>query len=228
MNEYLFLAQVIIISATNLIALRFGKEALITLLCLQALLANIFVTKQTLLFGLCVTCTDAFIIGCDLSLNLLQEYSGRKVAKKAIWISFASMLFYLVISQIHLLYLPAPIDTMHGYFQMICGFAPRIVVASLAAYLTAIKVEYYLYQRLMTLFDGKHVILRNYLSIAVSQLVDTILFSVLGLYGLVDNIAHIMILSYIIKLSTIFLATPLVFWGLRLTGFNRIRMEKSL
>ncbi|MBT4856343.1 queuosine precursor transporter [bacterium] len=212
-NELIFFSHIIVISVGNIIALRFGKEALVAFLCIQALIANIFVSKQILLFGLCVTGTDAFIIGCDLSLNLLQEYFGRKVANKTIWISFSVLLFYLVMTQIQLFYIPNCYDTMHPHFQMILGMAPRIILASLVAYLTAIKVEYILYQWLKSKLNGRFLILRNYGAIIVSQLLDTIIFSILGLWGSVHSIIHIMILSYIIKLIALFIATPLVFTG---------------
>ncbi|OGB97625.1 hypothetical protein A3F06_03790 [candidate division TM6 bacterium RIFCSPHIGHO2_12_FULL_36_22] len=214
-NEFIFIIHILAISIGNIVALRLGKEALVTFLCLQALLANLFVTKQVLLFGLCVTCTDSFIIGCDLSLNLLQEYFGKKIASKTIWISFTALLFYLVMTQIQLWYLPNCYDIMHPHFQMILGITPRLIFASLTAYLVAIKIEYILYQWLKQKLDGRYIILRNYGAIIISQLIDTIIFSTLGLWGYVHSVLHIMVLSYIIKLIALFVATPLVFAGAR-------------
>jgi uncharacterized PurR-regulated membrane protein YhhQ (DUF165 family) len=54
----------------------------------------------------------------------------------------------------------------------------------------------------------------------VTQLLDTILFSLLGLYGLVANIWQIIIISYLIKLFAIGIATPLV-------GFSKWVMRGS-
>ncbi len=71
-NEILFLSQIIIIALVTLGALRRGSEALVAWVCLQTLLSDWFVTKQMLLFGLEVTCSDAYAVGTILGINLMR------------------------------------------------------------------------------------------------------------------------------------------------------------
>lgn len=87
---------------------------------------------------------------------------------------------------------------------------PRIVIASFSVYLFVQMLDYYLYGLLKKIYNEKHLVLRNYFSIALCQLIDTVLFSFLGLYGLVENVWHIIFISYTIKLMSIIIATPFV------------------
>lgn len=209
-NELIFLLHCSCISLFALGALWLGREALVGFICLQAILANLFVVKQITLLGLNATASDAFTVGGVLGLNLLQEYYGQDEAKKAIWISFFMLVFYGIVSQIHLAYIPSSFDTMQTHFAPILGFMPRIVIASFTVYLIAQHLDALLYGYFKKMAQGRYLIIRNYGSIVISQLVDTVLFSVLGLYGIVDNVLHIIIVSYAIKLATIMVATPFI------------------
>jgi len=207
-NELIFLFQTLFVSATTLAALYLGKEALVAFICLICVLANLFVLKQTTLFGLNATCADSFTIAATLGLNLLQEYYGPTIARKTITINFFLLLFYAVISRIHLIYIPSPADTSQTAFTLILGFMPRIAIASLTCYLISQYIDYLVYGFLKKKLVNRFLLIRNYGSMLISQLIDTILFSFLGLYGIVDSIGEIIVISYIIKVIAIALAAP--------------------
>jgi uncharacterized integral membrane protein (TIGR00697 family) len=209
-NELVFVLHTVTVSLAALAALRLGKEALVAFICLVCVLANFFVVKETTLFTLHATCSDAFTIGATLGLNLLQEYYGREITRKTIWINFFLLIFYAIISQVHLLYIPSAADSTQAAFTTILSFMPRIVIASFSVYFIAHMIDYTLYGFLKQACKDKFFILRNYGSIAISQLVDTILFSFFGLYGIISNIGEIMVVSYAIKLVAIALATPFI------------------
>ncbi len=210
MNELIFILHTIIISCFALCALALGKNALVAFVCVQCVLANLFVIKQITLFGLHATCSDAFTVGATLGLNLLQEYFGRTITKKAIWINFFVLIFYAIVSQIHLAYSPSSVDTMQPHFSPILAFMPRIVIASFSVYLLVHLLDYTLYGALKRIFNQKYLLVRNYASVIVCQLIDTVLFSFLGLYGIIEHIWEVILVSYMIKLMVIFIATPFV------------------
>ncbi len=212
-NELIFLAHVGIISASVLGALMLGAPALNALIVLQAVLANLFVAKQTVLFGLLVTCTDAFAVGCGLTLNIIQEYYGRPAARRAIIISFAGLVFFMVMAVFQQWYAPAFQDIFHAHWRILLCATPRIVLASGIAYVCAQFTDYYVYQYAQA--RRLPFIWRNYSSLIISQLIDTVLFSVIGLWGIVDALAQVIIFSYAIKLITIIIATPLVSFARR-------------
>ena len=124
MNLFFFF-HALFIGICALIALRLGQCALVAFISVQSILANLFVLKQIAFFGLTATCSDAFIVGGVLGLNLLQEYFGKKAALRAIWTSFFLMLFYAVVSHIHLMYIPRITDTTQEMVQTTYGIIPQ-------------------------------------------------------------------------------------------------------
>ncbi|OGB86517.1 hypothetical protein A3J41_02665 [candidate division TM6 bacterium RIFCSPHIGHO2_12_FULL_38_8] len=215
-NELLFILHVATVSGGALFFARLGKSALIAYVSLLFVAANIFVIKQIDLFHFCVTSSDAFIVGISMSCNLLQEFWDKKFARQAIWISFATCVFYMLIAKIIVAYQPANIDTMQAHFVAITQNTVRITLASLIAYLVTQTIDIYLYGFVKKLTQGKYFVARNYFAIAISQAIDTILFSFLGLYGIVENIFDILILSFSIKLIAIAITTPFLMLAKRI------------
>jgi len=209
-NELIFLLQTALVGLATLGALFLGCEALVSLVCLECVLANLFVLKQTTLFGLNATCSDAFTIGATLGLNVLQEYFGRSIARKTIWINFFLLVAYALFSRIQLAYLPSVADTMQSVYAPLLLVMPRIVIASFTVYLIAQLVDYHLYGFLKRRSERFPLVVRNYASILVSQFVDTVLFTFLGLYGLIENLWQVVAISYAVKMVAIFLQTPFI------------------
>ena len=221
MNELLFIFHSLFITGCVLGALYVGKEALIGLIALLAIFSNLFVTKQITLFGLHATPTDAFTIGIVLSLNVLREYYGQAITKKAISISFALSLFYTVVSQLHVLYVPNLYDAMHHHAVALFGIMPRIITASLFTYFVVQRFDCFFYEFLKKRCKNNYLIIRNYGSLIISQFLDTALFSFLGLYGVVDSIIPVVGVSYCIKLLVIFIATPFLWFSKKIMDVKK-------
>lgn len=210
MNEPIFLIHLVCIGLTTLVMLRFGLTGLVAFLCAQTLLANLFVIKQINLLGLNATAADIYIVGSVLTLNLIQEYYGKNEARRAIWVSFALLSFYTIVSQIHLAYLPNNSDFSQDAYYLILSFMPRITIASMVTYLLVQYFDTFFYGLLKSITRGKFLTSRNMISIGVSQLLDTALFSILGLYGILHNIVQIMLVSFTIKMVVMLILTPTV------------------
>lgn len=199
-NEVLFVGHIFVVIAAILIALRLGKEALIAVFCLLIISANLFVIKQIEFLGFTITCTEAMTIGCILSLNLIQEYWGKQEAKKAIYCSLFLLSFFAVLGQFHLLYVPSSHDLHHDAFAQILQHSPRILLASLAVTFFTQRFDMAFYGFLKRKWSRQNLVFRNLSSLALSQLLDTVLFSFLALKGIVHSIVPIMIVSYLIKM----------------------------
>lgn len=171
---------------------------------------NLFVTKQITLGGLNATGSDALGIGAVLGINLLREYCGASVARTGVIISFAIVCFYTVVAFLQLLYVPSAFDTQHIHFVALLQPMPRILAASLFSYMIVQTLEYVLYDFFKKKYHSKFFILRNYGVVLFTQFLDTILFALLGLYGLVHHVGEIILVSYTIKAATIILMTPLI------------------
>lgn len=210
MNEFLFLSQIVIVLSTTIICWRWSKEALIVHAVLQALFANFFLLKQISLFGLQVTASDAFAVGSLLSMNFLQEFHGKKVASLSIRISFFSLLFFVLFSQIHLLYSPSFADQAHSSYTALFSFAPRLFFSSLAAFWITQQFDLWFFNWLTRTAPRFQFPMRSALSLIVSQGLDTILFTFLALYGISPSIRDILLISFFIKCLTIGIFFPLV------------------
>jgi len=202
-NELIFFLHIILIVFIAFGALKIGKEALIALTALLAVAANFFVLKQMLLFNWNVTCSDVFAVGSILSLNLLQEHFGKEAARRAVSICFFAMIFFGLMSQIHLFYTPSPYDYAHPSYLALLTPAPRLLLASLLSFFLVQQIDVALFSFLKKRFTSLDWRLRNGVSLFVSQLLDTVFFSLLGLYGLVASLESIIVVSFLVKLFII-------------------------
>lgn len=212
MNNLLFFTSALLIVTFSLLAVQRDKAVLIAWIALQSVLANLFVLKQISLFGFNATASDIFAIGSLLGLNFLREkygaIEGRQACKIAILTSFFCMIFFAIVSQIHLLYEPSALDTTQHAFEQILTPNPRILLSSVFAFFTVQIFDLYFYAFLKRTLKNKNLILLNSLSLGSSQLIDTVLFTFLGLYGYVSNIGEIIIISYTIKMLAIATIVP--------------------
>ena len=210
MNELILLAYCFTVASGALGALRFGKEGLIGFICVQVILVNLFVLKQINLFGYTATAADALAVGITLSLNILQEYYSRETALSAIWISFYCAVFYALVSLFHLAYTPVLSDTTHTLFKTLLLPMPRIVIASLITFLIVQHLDAQIYFLLKRKFHAQYFVLRNYGSLFLTQFLDTVLFTFLGLYGTTESLSNFSTLFDIIKVSSIIKAVVII------------------
>jgi queuosine precursor transporter len=215
-NEFIFLVYSFVVAAAAIGALWLSYEALVALVCVEIILMNLFVTKEILLCGFVATAADVLGIGVALTLNLIQEYYGADRARRTMWLGFAAALMYVLFSFFQCGYLPAPEDRMHAHFLELLTPMPRIICASLVTFLIAQTADRNLYAIFNRIWHGGYFIARNELSLVLTQLLDTVLFSFLGLYGLISNLANIVVVSYLIKLIAILLAVPFLWIARRL------------
>ncbi len=214
MNESIFFLHIFLVVGSALFALRLGKEALFVFVALQVICANLFVVKQMRLFGCFVTCSDVFAVGAILGSNLIQEYYGRAEARRSIWISFGSMFFFMAMSYVHLAYMPLFSDRTHEAFSLIFSHSLRIVLASISVYAFVQFLDVSLFGWFKSLLKQKYLPLRIGMSLVITQGIDTVLFSFLGLYGIVISVLDVMIVSFFVKCVIIGLGSPL-------TAFSR-------
>lgn len=216
MNELLFFTHLIVVLLFALGALRLGKEALTAWVAIQALIANLFVLKQMTFFGWNITCSDVFVIGSILGLNLLQEYYGKESAKKATWICFFFLFFFATMSWIHLHYVPSAHDTTQGAFSTLLSPAPRLLIASLFVFLLVQQIDVRLFALAKRFLPQSSLALRNGICLLLSQFIDTVLFTFAGLWGIVSSIGDILLVSYLIKVAIIFSITPCLLFTRRI------------
>ncbi len=200
MNEVVFFSHIAILILATLAAMRVGKTALMGLIFMQVALANLFVTKQILLFGLPVTTTDAYIVGSLLCLNLYSEMTSKEEATKLANANMFVLGFFVFMAIIQLVYTPSSFDTAHESYKNILTPSPRIFISSILCFYLSQRIDLAMFTRFRKKLS---LTLSMICSLSISQAIDTLLFSFTALYGIVHSVLTIIVFSYFIKMITL-------------------------
>lgn len=118
--------------------------------------------------------------------DVLTEVYGFARARRAIWIGFGVMILAVLAFTI-VRYLPAATDyTDQAAFEAILGFFPRIIVASLVAYLVGSFINSYLLAKIKLRTGESKLWVRLISSTAVGELLDTIVFALIAFGGILS------------------------------------------
>ena len=98
-------------------------------------------------------------------------------------IGFFVLIMTAVVMQVTLQFVPDESDIMSPALEQVFGFFPRIVVASLAAYLVSQFHDVWAFQFWKKKTKGKHLWIRNNASTMVSQLLDNAIFTYIAFVG---------------------------------------------
>ncbi len=151
------------------------------------LISNLSATKL-IAFGPIITDGGAVLFPLIYILNdILTEIYGYKYARRAIWSGFAVMLL-AVFSFTVVRYMPPAAEyTDQGAFVAVLGFFPRIVLASLTAYLFGSFMNAFVLAKLKIRTKGKQLWLRLVGSTAVGELFDTVIFALIAFGGIIQG-----------------------------------------
>ncbi len=198
MNELLFILYLIWVCILGSLFTTLGQPGLYTFSVLCAWMANLCVLKQVVLFGFTCTCADPLVLGIFLSLNILQEHYGEEAVNQCMLLIFSSLLAMSSLVIFHLAFIPGHTDTTQGAYTQLLSPTPRLFLAGLVSLYCSQKVAsvcfYWLKEHSTLSFN-----IRNFLVLSTSQFIDTGLFTLSGLYGLVDNCFHVFFISMLLK-----------------------------
>lgn len=205
-NELIFILYNVLLAFGAFCAVRLGQSGLIAYSSLLAVLANLFAFKTITFMGFTATASDSLIIASTLSFSLLQDRYGNDAARHALWVNLFCIIIFTLCGYMHNWYMPASTDTTNMLYCQLFIFIPRIMAASFVAYAISQAFNYQLFKFLSTKTHA--IATATFLSAVLSQLVDTILFAILGLYGVVEGVEQIIFISYCIKLFALVSMAP--------------------
>lgn len=119
--------------------------------------------------------------------DILTEVYGYRYARRAIWSGFLGML--LAIGTFSLVgALPYPPEyTSQSSYEAVLGFLPRIVLASLVAFLFGEFINSFVLAKLKVRTEGRKLWLRLIGSTVVGELVDTVVFCLIAFGGILTG-----------------------------------------
>lgn len=209
-NEIVFLSQSALVAICAVGALFFGLGGVTSLVVLGSLLSNIFIRKQTTLFGLDVVTCDALAIGSDLAIHLIYEYYGKKEAQKAIWLCLYVGFFFIAVTQLFLWYIPNVHDTTQLEYLAVFEPMPWIIGTSCLVALATKALNLSLYHLFSVWWKDKRFFTKTILALMISQFFDTVVFTLIALSGTVFSLTQVIVFSYGIKCVAIIAGIPLV------------------
>ncbi len=221
MNELLFLGFTLFLLGVNLAAFRDGKTYVFVLIGLYAVIMNIFVTKQFDLFGYAITGGNALYGASFLLTDLLSEHYGKKEAYKAVWVGFLSMTVFVITTQVLLAFQVNEMDFVQGSLQTLFSVTPRILFGSFLAYAIAQSFDVWMFAKIKQWTRGKWLFLRNNGSTLISQFIDSVIFTAVGLTtfafvpweGIIstDIFWEVTLATYVIKVIVALIDTPFLY-----------------
>ncbi|MCM1364043.1 MAG: queuosine precursor transporter [Faecalibacterium sp.] len=219
-NELLLIGSVIFIFSMAIVAYKFfGKAGLYCMSAIATILANIEVLLLIKAFGMEQTLGNVLFAVTFLITDILSECEGKKAANKAVWIGMFTSLFFLLLSQSWLLYVPTEGDWAMEPMKQIFSNTPRMLIASFIVYAVSQMFDVWLYHKWWSFTEKrfgdkrKFLWLRNNGSTLISQLLNTLLFTAFAFYGTYDfkTLVSIFLSSYVIYIVTSLLDTPAVY-----------------
>lgn len=174
------------------------------------LVSNVASSKLTGFWGLTL---DAGTVLFPLSYifgDVLTEVYGYAAARRVIWMGFASTLMGALVFMLVGALPPAPEWGNQGAYEAILGLTPRIVLASLAAYLVGQFVNSYVLARLKVRMAGKRLWMRTIGSTLVGELLDSSIFVMIAFWGVfaAPLIVSLIVSNYLFKVAVEVLFTP--------------------
>jgi uncharacterized integral membrane protein (TIGR00697 family) len=224
-NELLWIAFLLLDLSVVLAMWRlFGKTGLYVVIAYSIILANVQVLKFVDLFGLTTTLGNVLYASIFLSTDILSEVQGKREARRGVIIGFVVMVIMVVYMRLGLLFTPAPVDESQGALQLIFGPQWQIAAASLSAYAVSQMHDVWMFHLLKAKTQGGRLWLRNNVSTALSQLLDTAVFTglavALGVFP-PETAWEIFLTAYVMKLMVAVVDTPFIYlarkWGPRET-----------
>lgn len=174
---------------------------------------GLFMPAGILAYSITFICTD-----------VISEIWGKQRANQTVLGGLIAIVAVLILIQIGLYWPKAPFWNNEAAFQSILGSTTRIIVASVAAYLVSQFHDVWAFHFWKKKTNDRHLWLRNNLSTAVSQFLDSCIFITIAFYG-VTPIWPLILGQWIIKIAIALLDTPVVYlvvWAIRNNSRDRL------
>ncbi len=195
-----------------------NKLRFITALFITCLLVSNIIAGKLFTLGRLVLPAAVFVYPVTLVItDTVSEVWGKKEANEIVWLGLIMNLVMTVFLYLGRVLPPASFWEHQAAYEAVLGMVPRIVAASMIAYLVSQlhDVWAFLFWRRVT--KGKYLWLRNNLSTMASQLLDSVIFITLAFAGTVGGAVLVSMIAgqYLVKLILALVDTPFCYLAVR-------------
>lgn len=167
--------------------------------CVCLILANLLATKQIQIGSINLT-TGVLVFPISYVVNdCITEVWGYQRAKLIIWTGFVMNFAFVLLAWLADMIPGAPYWTNQEGFHALFGLAPRVALASFAAFIVGSLLNAYVMSKMKIHDKGRRFSLRAIASTVVGELSDSLIFFPIALGGIVPqkNLA-LMIVSQVV------------------------------
>jgi uncharacterized integral membrane protein (TIGR00697 family) len=161
--------------------------------------------------------------------DAIVEIYGFKKARTIIWMTFTMSLIGTLFLFLVQLLPPGEGWGNQAAFESVLGFLPRIVAASLIAYVIGQLLNAYVFAKLKnTKKGGRHLWLRALVSSLVGDLIDTVIFTTVAFLGVITMPQYfgLIMLAYLAKIVGEVVLLPVTYavvkFMRKITGENHV------
>lgn len=177
------------------------------------LISNIIAGKLASFFGITIPAAVILFPLTYIFGDILTEVYGFQKARLVIWIGLVANLF---MAFVFLATIALPYPGFWGgqtAFAVVLGTTPRLVVASLIAYLVGEFSNSVVLSRLKVMTKGRNLWLRTIGSTVVGEGIDTLIFITIAFLGTmpIAMLGSMMIAQYLWKVSYEIVITPITY-----------------
>ncbi len=166
--------------------------------------ANLLETKVILIGDITVT-AGLLVFPISYIINdCIAEVWGFKKARLIIWSGFAMNFFVVAVAQIAVALPAAPFWEGEEGFNFVFGMAPRIVVASLSAFLVGSFLNAYVMSKMKIASRGKNFSVRAIWSTVAGETADSLIFFPLAFGGIIPVRELIILMGIQIVLKSLY------------------------
>ena len=169
--------------------------------CVCLILANLLATKQVQ-FGPLNLTAGVLVFPISYVVNdCITEVYGYRRAKLNIWTGFVMNFAFVLLAWLADLIPGAPYWTNQEGFHALFGLAPRVALASFAAFLVGSFLNAYVMSRMKIHDKGRRFSLRAIASTLAGEVSDSLIFFPIALGGIVPekNLLLMMISQVVVK-----------------------------
>jgi uncharacterized integral membrane protein (TIGR00697 family) len=146
--------------------------------------------------------------------DILTEVYGYGRDRRVVWAGFGALAFASIMAAV-VVHLPPSRDSLAGQVavEKIFGNTPRIVLASMLAFLCGTFVNSYVMAKMKIFTQGRWLWTRIVGSTLCGELVDSVIFYFVAFYGRMSNthLVQIMFTQYLLKSGWEFVAAPMTY-----------------
>jgi len=178
--------------------------------CANTLAAKIFMVGSVTMTAGILAYPITFLV-----TDIVGDVWGKRYAQVVVLTGLMANVVMVALYQIGILLPPASFWSSQTEFATILGAVPRIVLASMVAYLISQAWDVWVFHKIKELWGPHNLWLRNNASTFTSQIIDSAVFLALAFWGVMPSevLWRMFIVYVLVKWAIALIDTPLCYLG---------------